>query len=66
MPEDELLEHQGGNRLRQSGDDVLAIMGQDEVYGKLQGKCEEISKRHDGVVGFIGIANSPSCGLPSA
>jgi len=50
-------------RLMQSGEKVLAIIGQEEVYDKLEGKCEEISQRYEDVVGFIGIANSPSCGL---
>ena len=50
-------------RLRQKGDEVLAIMGKEEVYSKIQDKCDELSKRYDDVVGFIGIANSPSCGL---
>jgi len=50
-------------RLRQSGDDVLAIMGEREVYNNLKEKCEDISQRYNNVVGFIGIANSPSCGV---
>lgn len=50
-------------RLRQSGEKVLAIIGQDEVYSSLEDKCREIADRHEDVVGFIGIANSPSCGL---
>ncbi len=50
-------------RLRQKGDEVLAIMGKEEIYSKLQDKCEELSTRYDDVVGFVGISNSPSCGL---
>tara|TARA_B100000900_G_C20516884_1_gene690453 strand:- start:294 stop:752 length:459 start_codon:yes stop_codon:yes gene_type:complete len=50
-------------RLRQKDDEVLAIMGNQNVYSKLSEKCKEISERFDDVVGFIGISNSPSCGL---
>jgi len=50
-------------RLRQKDDEVLAIMGQENVYDVLQEKCAEISERFNDVAGFIGIANSPSCGL---
>ena len=50
-------------RLRQKDDEVLAIMGKENVYSKLKEKCEELSKRYEDVVGFIGISNSPSCGL---
>ena len=50
-------------RLRQKDDEVLGIMGNQEVFGQLKDKCDEIAERHNDVVGFIGIANSPSCGL---
>ena len=50
-------------RLRQKDDEVLAIMGDKNVYPQLQDKCKELAIRFDDVVGFIGIANSPSCGL---
>jgi uncharacterized protein YbbK (DUF523 family) len=50
-------------RLRQKDDEVLAIMGNQEVYRELQDKCQEIAERHEGVVAFIGFSNSPSCGL---
>ena len=50
-------------RLRQKDDEVLAIMGKRNVYPELQSKCKELASRFDNVVGFIGIANSPSCGL---
>jgi len=50
-------------RLRQKDDEVLAIMGGKNVYPQLQDKCKELAIRFDDVVGFIGIANSPSCGL---
>ena len=29
----------------------------------LKDKCKEIADRYQGVVGFIGFSNSPSCGL---
>lgn len=50
-------------RLRQKDDEVLAIMGKQEVYSQLQDKCKELSEKHHDAVGFIGISNSPSCGL---
>ena len=50
-------------RLMQDGDNVLAIMGERDVYQELEEKSGEISQRHANAVGFIGIANSPSCGL---
>ena len=50
-------------RLRQKGDEVLGIMGNQEVFGQLKDKCKEIADRHKDVVGFIGFSNSPSCGL---
>jgi len=50
-------------RLRQKDDEVLAIMENQNVYVELNKKCKEISERFDDVVGFIGISNSPSCGL---
>tara|TARA_R100000388_G_C7223294_1_gene150274 strand:- start:454 stop:912 length:459 start_codon:yes stop_codon:yes gene_type:complete len=63
-PENELFgTPRASIRLRQKDDEVLAIMGKEEVYSKLQDKCEELSKRYNDVVGFIGISNSPSCGL---
>ena len=50
-------------RLRQKEDEGWAIMGGKNVYPQLQDKCKELAIRFDDVVGFIGIANSPSCGL---
>ena len=50
-------------RLRSVGDDIKAFAGKQEVYKQLKDKCEEIEQRHDEVVGFIGIARSPTCGL---
>ena len=50
-------------RLMQDGESVLAIMGERDVYQSLEKKSCEIAQRHLDAVGFIGIANSPSCGL---
>ena len=50
-------------RLMQREEDVLAIMGQEEVYEDLINKTKEIAEKHKDAVGFIGISNSPSCGL---
>ena len=47
-------------RLRQKGDEVLGIMGNQEVFGQLKDKCKEIADRHKGVVGFIGFYNPRS------
>lgn len=50
-------------RLRQEGDEVLAMMGKVNVAQQLEEKCQEIVSGHQDVVGFIGIARSPSCGI---
>lgn len=50
-------------RLMQREEDVLAIIGQQEVYKELINKSREIAEEHRDAVGFIGISNSPSCGL---
>lgn len=50
-------------RLRQKGDEVLGIMGDQEVFGQIKDKCKEIVSRYEDVVGFIGFSNSPTCGL---
>ena len=36
-------------------------MGKEDVTDKLKAKAQEIRRRHKDVVGFIGIAKSPSC-----
>ena len=62
-PEDELF---GTPRspIRMTYDSsIQAIAGGVDVYDDLMNKCEEIIGRHEGVVGFIGISNSPSCGV---
>ena len=50
-------------RLRAVDGEIKGFAGKDEVYGQLKDKCQEISERHKDAVGFIGISNSPSCGL---
>lgn len=42
---------------------VGARMGSEDVYTPLLQKCQEIIDRHSDIVGFIGIANSPTCGV---
>ena len=48
-------------RLEDRDGDARAIMGKEDVTDKLNAKAQEIRRRHKDVVGFIGIANSPSC-----
>lgn len=50
-------------RLEQVGDvGIIGRMGKKDVYKKLMDKSFEIVNRYKDVVGFIGIAASPSCG----
>ena len=63
-PEHELFGTPRQNiRLMQIGDDVHGKMGGANVYPSMMSKSEEIFSRHPDAVGFIGIANSPSCGM---
>lgn len=41
--------------------EARAIMGREDVTDKLSQKAKEIRRRHKDVVGFIGIAKSPTC-----
>ena len=50
-------------RLIQIGDKRSAMMGQEDVMEKMRQKAEDIYVRHSEAVGFIGIYNSPSCGI---
>jgi len=43
--------------------EIQAQMKGEDVMGILDSKCQEIFKRYPDAVGFIGIANSPSCGV---
>ena len=63
-PEHELFGTPRQNiRLMQIGDEVHGKMGGENVYPSMMSKSEEIFSRHPDAVGFIGIANSPSCGM---
>lgn len=42
-------------------EEARAIMGREDVTDKLVKKAREIRRRHKDVVGFIGIAKSPTC-----
>ena len=48
-------------RLEDYEGETRAIMGREDVTDKLKGKAREIRRRHKDVVGFIGIAKSPTC-----
>ena len=50
-------------RLRAVDGEIKGFAGKDEVYGQLKDRCQKIAERHKDAVGFIGISNSPSCGL---
>lgn len=62
-PEDELFSTPRSPIRMTYESSVQAIAGGVDVYDDLLDKCEEIIGRHSGVVGFIGISNSPSCGI---
>lgn len=48
-------------RLEDAFGDARAIMGQEDVTDRLKDKSRQIRARHRDVVGFIGIAKSPTC-----
>ena len=48
-------------RLEDYEGETRAIMGREDVTDKLKAKAHEIRRRHKDVVGFIGIAKSPTC-----
>ena len=50
-------------KLVQIKEEITAVMKSLDVSESLEEKSEEIFKRHPDAVGFIGINNSPSCGL---
>lgn len=63
-PEHELFGTPRQNiRLIQIGEKVCAKMGKEDVYERMEEKAREIFERHPDARGFIGIANSPSCGV---
>ena len=63
-PENELFGTPRQNiRLIQVGDKVEARMGKQEVYSEMTLKSRQLFRRHPDACGFIGLANSPSCGI---
>jgi uncharacterized protein YbbK (DUF523 family) len=63
-PENELFGTPRQNiRLIQVGNNVEARMGKEEVYKRMTAKSRELFNRHPDARGFIGLANSPSCGV---
>ena len=48
-------------RLEEYDGNVRALMGQEDVTDKLKDKASQVRSRHKDVVGFIGIAKSPTC-----
>tara|TARA_Y100001973_G_C5092156_1_gene278084 strand:- start:102 stop:569 length:468 start_codon:yes stop_codon:yes gene_type:complete len=50
-------------RLRAVGGEIKAFAGKTEVYSLLKNKSKDIYGRFEDVVGFIGIARSPTCGI---
>ena len=48
-------------RLEDYEGETRAIMGREDVTDKLEAKARQIRSRHKDVVGFIGIAKSPTC-----
>ena len=51
----------GDRKLSRSN--VEARMGKEEVYERMIAKSRELFNRHPTAHGFIGLANSPSCGV---
>lgn len=63
-PEDELFgTPRKPIRLIQIGEKRSAMMGNSDVLESMEQKAKEIYSRHHDAVGFIGIYNSPSCGI---
>lgn len=50
-------------RLMQVEDQVKAMMGKDDVYAQLLDQARRTLNTHSDAVGFIGISNSPTCGI---
>lgn len=50
-------------RLHQVADQIMAMMGCNNVYPELVKRCKEIIEQHEDAVGYIGIAGSPTCGI---
>ena len=50
-------------RMIQIGSLVKAFAGEEEVYESLERVCSKMLKENPEVCGFIGLANSPTCGM---
>lgn len=50
-------------KLHKISDQVLAMMNSRNVYPELVSECKRILSEYPDVVGYIGIAGSPSCGI---
>ena len=50
-------------RMIQNGPKVEAWTGKEEVYEALEDTCRSILEQHPDCCGFIGLANSPTCGM---
>lgn len=50
-------------RMIQNGPKVEAWTGKEEVYEALESTCRSILDQHPDCCGFIGLANSPTCGM---
>ena len=63
-PENELFGTPRQNiRLIQVGDKVEARMAKQEVSSEMTLRSRQLFRRHPDACGFIGLANSPSCGI---
>lgn len=49
-------------RLEDYDGEVRAIMGREDVTDRLAQKAQELRCTHKDIVGFIGVAKSPTCG----
>ena len=52
-------------KLHQIADQIMAMMGRDNVYPELREECQKLISEHSDAVGYIGISGSPSCGIAS-
>jgi uncharacterized protein YbbK (DUF523 family) len=50
-------------RMIQCGENVEAWAGSEEVFDALEQTCRTILEEHPDTCGFVGLANSPTCGM---
>lgn len=63
-PENELIgTPRSPIRMVHIGNTTVASFAGKDIYEDLISTCDNIIERHHDAVGFIGIANSPSCGM---